>query len=246
VSSARNTVVTTMAAGTGVVVVANAVNGRPPTPKELIGLAVVYAALGMASDVAPNVARPFSVLVLAGILLVKGEDLGKALSNPNPSGARNARALQDTANIPGVGAAVSGATSASVGSAPGFGAVSAAASKNVQRGGIGGDWAGAGPIAETIAIVSGLPVISRKRATKNTADGGISDHYEGQTDAYAVDLGATGAVGDKAAEKIAEWLGVKGYKGGRWLSVNKGGYRIQVGWRVKDHYDHIHVGVNKL
>jgi len=29
------------------------------------------------------------------------------------------------------------------------------------------------------------------------------------------------------------------------LNVNVGGYRYQFGWRVKDHYNHIHVGVKK-
>jgi hypothetical protein len=36
------------------------------------------------------------------------------------------------------------------------------------------------------------------------------------------------------------------YVGGSWLDLNKDGYRYQIGWKVADHFDHIHVGVKKL
>ena len=42
-----------------------------------------------------------------------------------------------------------------------------------------------------------------------------------------------------------DWFGHPEYKGGTWFNVVKDGYRYQVGWRVPNHFNHIHVGVKK-
>ena len=88
-------------------------------------------------------------------------------------------------------------------------------------------------------------ISSQKRSRLKTAKGTVSDHYEGQKDAYAIDLSCRGSEGDRLLAHLMEWFGYPSYTGGYWLNVNKGGYRYQFGWKVKDHYDHIHIGVRK-
>jgi predicted chitinase len=122
-------------------------------------------------------------------------------------------------------------------------------------GGTGGNWGGAMPRALWFASVANdfmsktygkkNVVSSQKRSKKKTASGNTSDHYEGNQDAYAVDLACSGAEGDALLAHLMAAFGHPEYKGGSWLSVVKGGYRYQVGWKVKDHFDHIHVGVKK-
>jgi len=110
-------------------------------------------------------------------------------------------------------------------------------------------WGGSKLAGKALVKAAGLPVTSRKRSTMNTASGGISDHYDGNTDSYAWDLGVTGTQGTKIAAKLARMLGAK-WNGGSWLNVTKtiGGvkYRFQLGWNVPDHYDHIHLGIDRV
>ena len=128
-------------------------------------------------------------------------------------------------------------------------------SGKVTAGGIGGDWNGSMPraleVGKIAASCSGRsnPFSSQKRSRVKTASGNVSDHYEGNESAYAIDIPASGKAGDKLLACIMEkWNGGSNsdYKGGSWLNVNVGGYRYQFGWRVTNHYDHIHVGVKKV
>lgn len=128
-------------------------------------------------------------------------------------------------------------------------------SGKVTGGGIGGDWDGSMPraleVGKIAASCSGRsnPFSSQKRSRVKTASGNVSDHYEGQESAYAIDIPTSGKAGDKLLACIMEkWNGGSNsdYKGGSWLNVNVGGYRYQFGWRVPNHYDHIHVGVKKI
>jgi hypothetical protein len=124
-------------------------------------------------------------------------------------------------------------------------------SGKVVAGGDGGNWAGSMGRALAFAKVAkeftGKNIIvSQKRSRVTTASGNTSDHYEGSADTYAVDLAASGAKGDELLAHLMKWFGHTEYKGGSWFNVNKDGYRYQIGWRVKDHFDHIHVGVKKL
>lgn len=89
-------------------------------------------------------------------------------------------------------------------------------------------------------------VTSQKRSRVLTASGNTSDHYKGVTNSYAVDIAASGTEGDELLAYIMAKFGHPEYKGGSWININKDGYRYQVGWRVKNHFDHIHVGVKKL
>jgi hypothetical protein len=130
-------------------------------------------------------------------------------------------------------------------------------SGKVMLGGIDGDWAGSMQLALEVGklandFVGHNIVSSQKRSNKSTASGNVSDHWVENLDSYAVDL-STGPntpanleQGDELLAEIMAFLGDTSYTGGHWLNLNKGGYRYQVGWRVPDHYDHIHVGVKKL
>ena len=127
-------------------------------------------------------------------------------------------------------------------------------SGKVFAGGDGGNWGGSMDIALEILSVAkdckggDRVVSSQKRSRRKTASNNVSDHYVGNLGAYAVDIPTSGKQGDELLACIMEkWNGGsnKDYIGGKWLNVNVGGYRYQFGWRVKGHYDHIHVGVKK-
>jgi hypothetical protein len=122
-------------------------------------------------------------------------------------------------------------------------------------GGDGGDWGGSMPRALKIGTFARdctgdkNPFSSQKRSRVKTASGNVSDHYKGNLSAYAIDIPASGKKGDELLACIMKKFNNgshSSYKGGSWLNVNVGGYRYQFGWRVKDHYDHIHVGVKKI
>jgi hypothetical protein len=92
-------------------------------------------------------------------------------------------------------------------------------------------------------------ISSQKRSRVKTASGNVSDHYEGNLSAYAVDIPARGEKGDELLKCIMDKFNNgsnSSYTGNKWLNVTVDGYRYQFGWRVKDHYDHIHVGVKKV
>ena len=132
-------------------------------------------------------------------------------------------------------------------------------SGKVTPGGTNGDWGGTMYRALEVANVANKfvgknIVMSQKRSRVKTRSGATSDHWSGNADTYAVDLG-TGkptpenlAKGDELLAHIMNWFGHPEYKGGKWFNVNKNGYRYQFGWRTPegDHDNHIHVGVKKL
>ena len=133
------------------------------------------------------------------------------------------------------------------------GAVDAA---KVVAGGSGGNWGGSmsralwfARVADDWAAANGKKgslITSQKRSRQKTDSGNTSDHYEGNLDAYAVDIAAAGAEGDALLAYIMQKFGYPEYKGGSWFNVTINGYRYQVGWRVKNHFDHIHVGVKRV
>lgn len=134
----------------------------------------------------------------------------------------------------------------------GFGGVD---SRRITRGGAGGTWGGSMPRAlaflEAAQRFGYKPNtsgrwLSQKRGRVHTASGGVSDHYIGSANSYGLDLGVPNTTeGDKLMRQLSGWFGVP-YKGGKWLNVNRDGYRYQIGWRTPGHFDHIHVGVKKL
>jgi hypothetical protein len=73
------------------------------------------------------------------------------------------------------------------------------------------------------------------------------------TSSYATDLPTSGSAGDKLFSKVMNYLSqlsgnpeLKKLKSGTWHNIVVGGYRYQVGWRVPEHFDHVHVGVRKV
>ena len=130
-------------------------------------------------------------------------------------------------------------------------------SNKVFLGGTDGVWGGSMERALEIAklandFVGTNIVSSQKRSRVNTASGNVSDHWVGNPNTYAVDL-ATGPntpenleKGDELFTEIVTFLDRSDLTPGAWHNIQKDGYRYQIGWRVADHYDHIHVGVKKL
>lgn len=123
-------------------------------------------------------------------------------------------------------------------------------SGKAASGGDNGNWGGSMSRALAFAKVAndfmGKNVItSQKRSRKLTASGNVSDHFEGNSASYAVDLACRGEQGDRLLAHLMKWFGHPEYTGNRWFNVTKNGYRYQIGWKVPNHYDHIHVGVRK-
>lgn len=120
----------------------------------------------------------------------------------------------------------------------------------------GGGYAGTENLAKTganIAARYGLSVISSKRDTKMTASGGVSDHWKGSKNAYAVDLSNGSSPTpemDAAAKELVSLFGDT-YDGKSELVRNyyKNGYRYQIIYRSNvggNHFNHIHFGVRKV
>lgn len=124
-------------------------------------------------------------------------------------------------------------------------------SGKVVLGGENRDWGGSMQRALAFAKVAndfvGKNIISsQKRKSDKTASGKISDHSDESPNSYGVDLSCSGSQGDKILAVLMEWAGYPEYKGGYWFNFTKDGYRYQIGWRVPDHFDHIHIGVRKV
>lgn len=116
----------------------------------------------------------------------------------------------------------------------------------------GGDWDRTQHLARYAVRVAkrrGHSISSRKRTSTFGNPG--SDHYVGNKNAYAVDIPATGSAGKKLAKRIAKKYGIKGDVTGtydrRIVKDNKGRkFSIQILWAVEGHYDHVHVGLQRV
>jgi hypothetical protein len=112
------------------------------------------------------------------------------------------------------------------------------------------DWGGAREVAYALVAGLGLKVSSSKRSGETTSTGGVSDHWVGCKECFALDNEGSVAHMDRAAIKIMSRLGAH-YNGTSELvhTVEKNGFRIQVLYRTYvggNHYTHIHVGVRKV
>lgn len=144
--------------------------------------------------------------------------------------------------------------------APGGGTINGA-----SGGGDGGNWGGSLDKLSQIMPVGAWSPSSQKRSRQSTASGGISDHWDGKNNAYAVDLGLNSSfAGDsnKATQTaiqivnnvraqrgeapVASW---DAYRGKYYTATTPDGYRVQVIWDSYvggNHTDHIHVGVENV
>lgn len=119
----------------------------------------------------------------------------------------------------------------------------------------GGGWGGSQNVsnaATDIARSMGIPVTSTKRNLADTRRVGSttgSDHYTGNTNAYAVDYGVSGARGDELARRIADTYGIPRSSIGTYnrhnVTINGERYSLQLLWKVSGHYDHVHLGIRR-
>ena len=119
----------------------------------------------------------------------------------------------------------------------------------------GGGWAGSEGVADAakaIARERGIPVTSLKRTladTKRVGSTTNSDHYVGNKSAYAVDFGVAGKRGDELAKAIAKKYGIPEGNIGTYkkhtITIEGEKYNLQLLWKVKGHYDHVHLGIRK-
>jgi hypothetical protein len=116
-----------------------------------------------------------------------------------------------------------------------------------------GPWGGTQRPVEALARLAGLPVSSVKRQRRSTASGGVSDHWTGCAECFAMDLATTPPAGDAAASRLATAVGGPGYADwgseGGVLNAERCGIRFQLLWRTYvggNHWNHIHVGARRV
>jgi len=131
------------------------------------------------------------------------------------------------------------------------------ASGQPSAGGLNGNWGGSMPKLISLLPMGNWKAYSLKRGRKNTKSGYMSDHYVGNTTAYAADFGLNTTfngnieAGTQFAIAVARNCGVnvtswKPYEGRDFKHYTPDGFRVQIIWLSNvggNHYDHVHVGV---
>jgi hypothetical protein len=131
------------------------------------------------------------------------------------------------------------------------------ASGQPSAGGLNGNWGGSMPKLISLLPMGNWKAYSLKRGRKNTKSGYMSDHYVGNTTAYAADFGLNTTfngnveAGTQFAIAVARNCGVnvtswKPYEGKDFKHYTPDGFRIQIIWLSNvggNHYDHVHLGV---
>ena len=117
-----------------------------------------------------------------------------------------------------------------------------------------GAWGGSKKFALALAALGrryGCVSISEKRERQYTSSGGISDHWVGSLEAYAVDIDSStctmdypGGEADRTARAIAAALDMPSHTGV--VNAIRGAYRFQLLWQVAEHYDHVHIGARQI
>jgi hypothetical protein len=95
----------------------------------------------------------------------------------------------------------------------------------------------------------GLAPGSEKRPYDTVAGSGVSDHYTGSGNAYAIDY-PTGSGMDEA-RALARWMGNPSWRPNSYDSfettVDGHRFRVQILWGSEiDHGDHVHVGIRRV
>lgn len=119
----------------------------------------------------------------------------------------------------------------------------------------GRGWGGSEGVADAAKAIArdmGIPVTSQKRNLADTKRVGSttgSDHYTGNTKAFATDFGVSGQRGDQLARAIAKKYGIPESNIGTYnrhtIDVDGQKYSLQLLWKVKGHYDHVHLGIQR-
>jgi len=120
----------------------------------------------------------------------------------------------------------------------------------------GGGWGGTKNVvnaAKSIAKRMGIPVTSEKRNHAETIAVGSntgSDHFTGNKNAYATDFGVAGSKGDRFARAVAKKYGIPlsniGTFNRHTIKIDGHRYSVQLLWRVQGHFDHVHLGVQRV
>ncbi|MCY1073807.1 peptidoglycan-binding domain-containing protein [Archangium lansingense] len=120
----------------------------------------------------------------------------------------------------------------------------------------GRGWGGSEGVADAAKAIArdlGIPVTSEKRNLEDTRRVGSttgSDHYTGNTNAFATDFGVTGQRGDQLAGAIAKKYGIPASNIGtpdrHIINVDGKKYSLQLLWNVKGHYNHVHLGIRRV
>lgn len=97
---------------------------------------------------------------------------------------------------------------------------------------------GVADVAKSLARSMGIPITSTKRNLADTQRVGSntgSDHFTGNTNAYAVDLGVSGSRGDELARRIADAYGIPRSSIGTYnrhtITVDGQRFSVQLLWR---------------
>ncbi|WP_281783769.1 hypothetical protein [Sinimarinibacterium flocculans] len=91
------------------------------------------------------------------------------------------------------------------------------------------------------ALAAGATVSSAVRPGAITSAGNVSDHT-GKPGSGTMARDFVGKNLKKIALAIARALGIKNYKPGSIVNIEKGGYRYQLIYGTGDHKDHVHLG----
>lgn len=113
-------------------------------------------------------------------------------------------------------------------------------------------WAGSREVAESIgpvrlALRHGAFISSRKRPASHplSQSNPSSDHNEANRASYAIDFATFRGAG--LAHAIARKLGIRGYSTGNFnryrISRRGGVFEVQILWGVKNHFNHVHLGI---
>ncbi|ADO72548.1 peptidoglycan-binding protein [Stigmatella aurantiaca] len=119
----------------------------------------------------------------------------------------------------------------------------------------GRGWGGSEGVADAAKAIArdmGIPVTSQKRNLADTQRVGSttgSDHYTGNKNAFATDFGVSGQRGDQLARAIAKKYGIPASNIGTYnrhtVNVDGQKYSLQLLWKVKGHFDHVHLGIQR-
>ncbi|HYH97945.1 LysM domain-containing protein [Hyalangium sp.] len=119
----------------------------------------------------------------------------------------------------------------------------------------GRGWGGSEGVADAAKAIArdlGVPVTSQKRNLADTQRVGSStgsDHFTGNSNAFAVDLGVSGKKGDELARAIAKKYGIPEGNIGTYnrhiINVDGKKYSLQLLWKVQGHFDHVHLGIRR-
>lgn len=113
-------------------------------------------------------------------------------------------------------------------------------------------WAGSRQVAYSVgpkrlAVRYGAFISSKKRPKDHplSISNPASDHNEANTGAYAIDFATFN--GSRLAHAIARKLGIQNYSTGNFNAyiIHRRGatFRVQILWGVKNHFNHVHLGV---